>query len=142
MGLVNLDSIDEVLKRNYSNYCHYRSIIANIQDLALYQLDEQANNNYQYIVIEIKGASRAFRDYVVRALHAENILARRYFWPGCHGMAPYSSLYPHANLLLKNTIDVSERVVVLPTGMAVDKDQIEKICSILKLLMSHGRVDF
>ena len=40
------------------------------------------------------------RDELVQILQAENVLARRYFYPGCHRMEPYRSYYPHARLLL------------------------------------------
>src|SRR5262245_39741113 len=36
------------------------------------------------------------RDDLCALLWAENVLARRYFHPGCHRMAPYSSLDPDA----------------------------------------------
>ena len=46
----------------------------------------------------------------------ENLLVRRYFWPGCHRMRPYRDLHPHAGLLLPHTQAIARRVVVLPTG--------------------------
>ena len=36
------------------------------------------------------------RDELQRVLWAENVLARRYFFPGCHRMEPYRSLFPDA----------------------------------------------
>ena len=62
------------------------------------------------------------------------MLARKYFWPGCHNMQPYRSYYPHAGLMLPNTNLVAERVVVLPTGSALDADAIRAIASILGIL--------
>ena len=59
--------------------------------------DEAEKNNYQYIVFEVD--ERRFglgRDEIVSTLRAEGVLARRYFYPGCHRMEPYRSLFPHA----------------------------------------------
>ena len=39
------------------------------------------------------------RDLLMKILHAENILARRYFYPGCHQMQPYRSYFLNAGLL-------------------------------------------
>ena len=64
----------------------------------------------------------------------ENILARRYFWPGCHRMQPYRDLYPWADAHLPNTNAVAARVIVLPTGMAIGEDEIATICAILRVL--------
>ena len=66
----------------------------------------------------------------------ENVLARRYFWPGCHNMEPYRSYYPHAGLVLPNTNRIAERVVVLPTGTSLHLDDIRAIASVLRVLAS------
>ena len=68
------------------------------------------------------------------ALHAENILARKYFWPGCHGMAPYRDLFPHARMMLPNTERVAERVIVLPTGTTMEIESIQLITDLLQYL--------
>ncbi len=43
------------------------------------------------------------RDTLVDLLTAENIIARRYFYLGCHPMEPYRSFFPHAGPLLPET---------------------------------------
>ena len=76
--------------------------------------------NHQYVVVEEDPAAAGVdRDAVVSALHAENVLARKYFWPGCHRMEPYRTLHPEGYRDLPETERVSARVVVLPTGQAV-----------------------
>ena len=76
------------------------------------------------------------RDRIIEVLHAEKILARRYFWPGCHNMEPYRSYYPHAGLVLPNTDRVAEQVMVLPSGSAVQPETIHAITSVLRVLGS------
>jgi len=66
------------------------------------------------------------------------VLARKYFWPGCHRMEPYRSYFPHAGLLLPNTERLVQRVMSLPTGTAVGNKEIEAICSIIRLAVSRG----
>jgi dTDP-4-amino-4,6-dideoxygalactose transaminase len=70
-------------------------------------------------------------------LHAENVLARRYFYPGVHRMEPYRSHFPEAGLRLPQTEAVASRVLVLPTGTAISPADIEKICSILRTALDH-----
>ena len=55
----------------------------------------------------------------------------KYFWPGCHRMEPYRTLYPEAGRDLPHTEEVAGRVIVLPTGTAVAP---EMICAIVNLL--------
>ena len=77
------------------------------------------------------------RDEIVEALHAEKIIARKYFWPGCHRMEPYRSLQPNAGLLLPETERIAARVIVLPTGQMVDIEAINLICNLIhKVLKS------
>lgn len=134
MGLTNLDYIDTVIAANRRNYQAYRQGIETIEGLDLYRYDESERNNYQYVVLEVGEDFPASRDEIIATLHAENILARKYFWPGCHGMKPYRELFPHARLMLPNTDKVANRVVVLPTGTTIETEHIEVIIDVLRCL--------
>jgi dTDP-4-amino-4,6-dideoxygalactose transaminase len=74
----------------------------------------------------------------VEALHAENVLARRYFFPGCHRMAPYRSYFPHAGLLLSETERVCRRVMVLPTGTTLSEVKVSLICDLIRLIVENS----
>lgn len=119
MGLVNLDALDRMVEVNRRNYRAYREALAPLAGVTLVPYDEAESNNFQYVVIEVAPDLPAGRDDIVAALHAENVIARRYFWPGCHRMQPYADLYPDAGRLLPQTVRVADRVLVLPTGGAV-----------------------
>ena len=94
------------------------------------------------MVVEVGGGFPVSRDEIVRALQAENVLARRYFWPGCHNMLPYRAFYPHAGLLLPNTAMVADRVIVLPTGATIEESQVETIADIFETLSHLEREHF
>ena len=49
-------------------------------------------------------------------------------------MEPYRSYYPHAGLVLPNTNEIAERVIVLPTGSTVREAHIDGIASLLRVL--------
>jgi dTDP-4-amino-4,6-dideoxygalactose transaminase len=134
MGLTNLEYIDTVIAANRRNYEAYRQGIEAIEGLSLYGYDACEHNNYQYVVFEVGEDFAASRDEIISALHAENILARKYFWPGCHGMKPYRELFPHARLMLPNTEKVANRVIVLPTGTMIEPLHIEVIIDVLRVL--------
>lgn len=134
MGVTNLEELDEFVATNRRNYQSYRDAIASVPGLSILEYNETERNNYQYVVMEVAPYFPVSRDQIVDALHAENVLARKYFWPGCHNMQPYRSCYPHAGLVLPNTNRVAERVVVLPTGSTIDVDAIHMIASVLAIL--------
>src|SRR6266852_3396074 len=76
------------------------------------------------------------RDELQRVLFAENILVRRYFYPGCHRMEPYRSR-PQAGSL-PETDRFAARVLCLPTGTAVTLRSVREICDILRLVVSEA----
>lgn len=137
MGLTNLDAVDDIIAANRSNYEEYRAAIDSIPGLSLVRFDPDEQNNYQYVVIEVSRKIGLSRDFIVNALHRENILVRRYFWPGCHRMKPYRDLFPHAGLVLPNTKEVAEKVIVLPTGPSLPEGAATAISNILRVLLSE-----
>jgi dTDP-4-amino-4,6-dideoxygalactose transaminase len=139
MGLTSLESLGEFVAANYRNYKQYQSELTGVPGVHLVSYDESERCNYQYIVLEIdEEVIQVNRDQLVEILHAENILARRYFYPGCHQMEPYRSYFPHAGLLLPNTERLVTQVMSLPTGIAVREDEISQICQILRLIVENG----
>lgn len=132
MGLVNLDNVDNVVEINKQNYECYQKGLAGLPGISLFRFDENEHNNYQYVVMEVGPECPIARDEMVEVLHAENVRARKYFWPGCHNMHPYKQLFPHAGLLLPNTLEVAERVIVLPTGTAMTEESVSMVCNIIR----------
>ncbi|MBQ5942391.1 DegT/DnrJ/EryC1/StrS aminotransferase family protein [Massilia sp. AB1] len=138
MGLANLPKLDEVIAANRRNYETYAEALRGIPGLSLLRYDENERNNYQYVVLEVAEDCPASRDRLVEALRAENIMARRYFWPGCHRMEPYRSLFPHAGLVLPATEAVANRVVVLPTGQTMDAEMVQTVVQVIRTVVQHG----
>ena len=140
MGLTGLESLDEFIDVNYRNYKCYQKHLKDIPGLSLITYDEDEKCNYQYIVVEVdQVAAGISRDELVRILHAENILARRYFYPGCHQMEPYRSYFPHAGLRLPETEGLTQRVMSLPTGTALGAGEIKNICSLIQFVILHNK---
>ena len=139
MGLTSLESLEEFVNVNCRNYQQYREELDGLPGVRLLPYDETEMSNYQYVVLEIDApATGLSRDELVQVLWAENVHARRYFYPGCHRMEPYRSYYPHAGQMLPVTEKLAERVLSLPTGMAVGGEQITTICSIIRTAVSRS----
>jgi dTDP-4-amino-4,6-dideoxygalactose transaminase len=133
MGLTNLEAVEEIIAINRRNYGAYREGLADVAGISVIDYDPSERNNYQYVVIEVDPeVSSSNRDEIVEALHAENVIARKYFWPGCHKMEPYRSLQPNAGLLLPETERIAARVIVLPTGQTVEVETVARVCEIIR----------
>ena len=136
MGICSLNHFEEFKAANMRNYREYRALLQKISGLHLVQFDEDEDCNYHHVVIEVdETVTRISRDRIVAILWAENILARRYFYPGCHRMQPYSSQHTRD---LPNTDLVAKRVISLPTGIEVEPKQIHRIGSLLGFIIENS----
>lgn len=139
MGLTSLESLNEIIRVNYNNYLAYSRELDGIPGVQLIQYIENEKNSYQYIVMEIdESVAGLGRDLLVKILHAENIRARRYFYPGCHQMEPYRSLFPNTGSVLLETESLTQKVMQLPTGTSVREEEISRICALIRFVFAHG----
>jgi dTDP-4-amino-4,6-dideoxygalactose transaminase len=140
MGLTGLESLEGFIAGNRRNYNCYRTKLADIPGLKIITYDETVPQNYQYIVLEIdEELAGLSRDELVSILWAENVLARRYFYPGCHKMEPYRSYFPHAGLLLPETERLAQKVLLLPTGTSIDEQTIHTVCQLIRFSLAHSQ---
>lgn len=140
MGLTGLESLEEFISINYRNYKQYQRHLQEIPGIRFVTYDETEKCNYQYIILEVDERITGLSGgQLVQILHAENILARRYFYPGCHRMEPYRSYFPHARLMLPNTERLVRTVMSLPTGTSIGPEEVNKTCEVTKFVLAHGR---
>jgi len=139
MGLANLRSIDQFREINRRNYETYASGLAEIPGLHMvrhYNDDEgsldRRMSNKQYIPVEIMEEFPLSRNELMRRLHDESVLVRRYFWPGCHRMEPYKTLQPEAGKRLPVTESILERILLFPTGAAINPEMIRRVLALVK----------
>jgi dTDP-4-amino-4,6-dideoxygalactose transaminase len=138
MGLTSLDAMDSLVAINKRNYQAYREGLNAVAGVSIIDYSPTDRHNYQYVVVEVDPAKASLaRDELIAVLHAEHVLARKYFWPGCHRMEPYRSLQPNADLLLPVTERVAARIMVLPTGQAVSPATVATICGIMQSAMAR-----
>ncbi|WP_182867667.1 DegT/DnrJ/EryC1/StrS family aminotransferase [Rhodopirellula sp. JC639] len=133
MGLSLMPCLEQLMERNRHNHQLYQAHLEGLDGLRLLTHDHLQQTNWQYVVIEIDqqrfGVSR---DELIERLHARQIRARRYFYPGCHRMEPYRSMPRNQGLALPNTEAIGDRVICLPTGSAVDEADIERVCNVIR----------
>jgi dTDP-4-amino-4,6-dideoxygalactose transaminase len=132
MGLGSLETLDKLVATNRANRTAYRQAIEGLPGLALYEFDEQEANNFQYLIVEVDPQACPFtRDELVTILQAENVIARRYFTPGCHRSMPYRARPRRGTDRLIVTEQLCESLVALPTGAGVTAADIGEIGTIL-----------
>jgi dTDP-4-amino-4,6-dideoxygalactose transaminase len=139
MGLTSLESMEDFVAVNYRNYMEYRRRLADVPGISIIVYDEKERSNYQYVTLEIEETmTRVDRDQIQYILWAENVLARRYYHPGCHQMEAYRSRQRRSDYSLWQTERLSRHVLNLPTGTSVNTSTIGDICDILKFVVANG----
>ncbi len=139
MGLTSLESFEGFVAVNHRNYQQYQQELADIPGVLVFKYNGAERLNYQYVVVEIEeSVTKISRDDIIKILQAENIIARRYFYPGCHRLSPYSVDFPNVSSRLVQTERLCQRVLVLPTGTSISPEDISKICQIIRLVSAQG----
>lgn len=139
VGLSSLEHLDEWIAVNRRNRTAWAGSLAEVPGVALRPRGPGDRHNDQYVVAEVDAETAGIsRDDLVTALRAENVLARRYFHPGCHRMEPYRSHPPRRGWRLPVTEAVCRRVMVLPTGTAVSRADIVRMGKLIARIVDEG----
>jgi dTDP-4-amino-4,6-dideoxygalactose transaminase len=139
MGLSSLESLDEFIRINKNHYQQYQKELAGVNGVQFIPYNEKEKNNYHYVIIQIdKNKSGLTRDELMKLLWAENVRVRRYFFPGCHRMEPYRSLFPNAGKNLQTTESICDSVLALPTGSAVTSAEISAVSNLIRFVIEHA----
>jgi dTDP-4-amino-4,6-dideoxygalactose transaminase len=139
MGLTSLESLNGFIEVNRRNYQLYKHQLTKAPGISLLHYQENEKCNYQYVVLEINETVAGIsRDMLDEILWAENVLTRRYFYPGCHLMEPYRTEEPEARVRLPQTERLAKMVLCLPTGSAVGSTEITAICALIEFSVKHA----
>jgi len=133
MGLTNLESFNSFVAVNRKHWQTCKQCLHGVDGIEMLPYSNEESHNFQYIVLKVDEKRFGMhRDDLKSILEQRNILARRYFAPGCHRMEPYITFYPDAGSKLPVTEALCRQVLVLPTGTQATTAQMEIICEIIR----------
>jgi dTDP-4-amino-4,6-dideoxygalactose transaminase len=140
MGLTNLRGVDRFIEENRRNYRTYDGEFEAVPGVILARVVESERCNYHYVIAEIDEESFGLsRDALYAILHAENVIARRYFHPGIHRMEPYRTLDPDAGRRLPHTEALCRRTLAFPTGTQMTPETIAAIGNLVAFCHAQAR---
>lgn len=130
MGICNLRHIDnEIEKRKTASEYYFRRL-EGVKGIKLCYVQNDIRSNYAYFPVVFDGY-KYNRDEVYEKLKAEDIIARKYFYPLTNDFDCYKDM-PWAD---KNTTPVAkhiaESVLTLPLYADLMHDDIDRICDII-----------
>lgn len=139
VGLANLESVDTFFEENRRTHELYREGLEGVAGLTLRACAGRETHSHHFVVTELsEGEAGLSRDEMIRLLHAENILARRYFYPGSHRLEPYASIAPDVGGRLPNTNWAARRALILPAGGGLTSGEVERVCEIIRLVAHNA----
>lgn len=130
MGLCNLRHIDEAIASRGETVALYRERLEQVPGIQLSVVQEGVKSNYAYFPIVIHPEEfGCTRDDVAAALAAENIGARKYFYPLTSTLESFGGKYPAEATPVAARI--AERVLCLPLYEGLEREAAERICRII-----------
>lgn len=130
MGLNTLRDLKETIALNHDRYARYKAGFEGLRHLHLVaDPPPQVVPNRHYLVAEVDQSGPLNRDQLQAVLEAEGILARRYFYPGCHRSAPYAG--QAERVALPQTEALCARILQFPTGPTLSNEDIDRIAQVV-----------
>lgn len=130
MGLCNLRHVGEVIAARKAVVERYMEHLGGIDGLSFNPVQSGVERNYSYfpVVFDSDRFGRS-RDQVFEALHANDIIARRYFYPLTSSFPCYGGRFdPDRTPVAKR---ISEQVLTLPLYADLAFEDVDRICGIV-----------
>ena len=130
MGLCNLRHLEEEIAKRKRVSEHYDMRLGGVPGLRLNKIPENVQANYAYYPVVFDGY-KYDRDTVFEKLKAENIIARKYFYPLTNSFSCYAGrpgFDPAATPVAAYTAD---RVLTLPLYADLTLEDADRICDIV-----------
>lgn len=128
-GLVQLKFLKVIIEHNKKIFAIYSSILSNLENCKVLHIPENSNHSYVTIIVNEK-----FRDRLVEIMQKEGVNMRKYFEP-VHKIEVVREKCIYEKL--KNTDNIGNQVLCLPTGLGVSEKESRQIAQCLKICFEN-----
>ncbi|MFM5806870.1 dTDP-4-amino-4,6-dideoxy-D-glucose aminotransferase VioA [Aeromonas veronii] len=131
-GLVQLKHIDRAMAQRQAIDARYRTELADVTGITMYQHDCNANSNFSYFPILVEENYPLSRDELYEKLKSNGILSRRYFYPLISNMPMYRGLPSADTTHLSHANALAEKVLCLPIFNELTIEQQQQVIALIK----------
>ena len=128
MGICNLRHIDDEIAKRKIVVERYIGRLSGVSGIRLCKSQTGVKSNYAYFPVVFDGYKMS-RDEVFEKLKAENIYARKYFYPLTNSFECYKGRFDVEKTLVAKY--VADRVLTLPLYADLALDDVDRICDII-----------
>ena len=130
MGICNLRHLEEEIAKRKVIVELYRSHLDGVEGIKLAPIQKDVESNYSYFpVVFDKKIFGTDRDEVFDALAANNIGARKYFYPLTNTFECYKDRFNADNTPV--ALDISMRILTLPLYADLSMEDVDRICEVI-----------
>ena len=129
MGLCNLRHVDEDIKKRKLVVYRYNENLSSIDGIILSRPQKGVKSNYAYFPVIFDGFKKD-RNQVYEELKANNIIARKYFYPLTNDIECYKDKYSINDIPIAR--HTAKCVLTLPLYADLRLEDVDRICEIIK----------
>lgn len=130
MGLCNLRHLEKEIARRKTAAERYRERLEGVRGIRLCRPQKDVEPNYAYFPVVFDGFG-ANRDQVFDALAAQDIGARKYFYPITNSFGCYAGLPTAGAEKTPVAAYLAERVLTLPMYADLTREDVDRICDVI-----------
>lgn len=131
LGLAQLERIDELIEKKRQILGWYKEFLGDLEGIRLNPEKEWAKNVFWMVCIVLEKELGISRDELMAKLKEKGIDTRPFFYPMSQ-MPMYNS-----GEVRSVTYNLSERGLNLPSGVNLNKDEVQWICETIKTILKH-----
>lgn len=132
-GLLNLKQVDQAIANRQKVAQIYREVLRPIDGISFFDDMPGIRHNYSYFPIFVDAEKFGMtRDELYYAMKAENVLARRYFYPLISDFTTYKGLKSAGRENLPKAFAMADSVLCLPMHHALTDEDMSIILSFFK----------
>lgn len=128
MGICNLRHVDREIEKREAVVQRYVERLSGVNGIKLSKPQNEVKKNYAYFPVVFDGY-KLNRDEVFEKLKAENIIARKYFYPLTNSFSCYKGNFDIEKTPVAKYI--ADRVLTLPLYADLALSDVDRICDII-----------
>lgn len=131
IGCAQMERINELVERKREIFTYYLKQLRSFPSITMNPESEGCVNGVWMPTIVLDQSIAIKREQLQQAFHFNNVDARAFFWP-LSSTPPFESISSH-NI----AYDIPQRAINLPSYHDIKNEDLDIVCSILKLSLIH-----
>ena len=132
LGLLQLKYMSHITERRRELTEYYRSQLDGIDGVKIWPENAEVESNYAYFPVRIGSEYSISRDQLYELFKKSNIFTRRYFYPLISDFPMYRGYASASEKNLPQAKSLSSEILCLPLYPELDREDQEKIISVIK----------